>query len=110
MRSRRRPKRFTSGTGSPGCRWKRRPMHSIWPSLSSWRRRNHDPLPIGAILARPSQLREIDLLVDIQCAVHRGQRIFEAGRAVEEHGALVAADAAVGEALLICRVGGGTFP
>src|SRR6266478_5267626 len=57
----------------------------------------------------PSQLRKIDLLVDVERAVHRGERIFEAGRAIEQYRALVAADAPVGEALLISRIGGAPF-
>src|SRR5712671_4653356 len=57
----------------------------------------------------PSQLREINLLIFVERAVHRGERIFEAGRAIEQYSALVAADAAIAEALLIRRIGGAPF-
>jgi hypothetical protein len=66
-----------------------------------------DLLPIGAILARAlhSLAKSISLLIS---SVRR-QRIFESGCTVEEHGALMAADTAVGEALFVGRVSGGAF-
>src|SRR5262245_19779042 len=65
----------------------------------------------AAVLSRLTvlrcKLRVIDRLVAIQCTVHGRQGIFESARTVEQHDLLVAADAAISETLLECRVGGG---
>src|SRR5215475_8233922 len=56
----------------------------------------------------PSQPRKIDRLVFVERPVHGGQRIFEAARTIKQYGALVTPDAAVGEALLVRRIGSAT--
>src|SRR5580692_6523881 len=50
------------------------------------------------------KLREVDRFKAIERAANWRQRIFQAGRAVEQHDLIAALDPAVGEALLVGRV------
>src|SRR5262249_10562686 len=64
---------------------------------------------VASQCAARSQLRVVDLLVYIERPVHGWQRVFEAARAIEEHGTLVTANATVCEALLVRRVRSASF-
>src|SRR3954468_1185675 len=55
------------------------------------------------------ELRIVDRLVAIERPVYRRQGVFQTGGAVEQHHAIGLADAAVGEAVLVGRVGRSAF-
>src|ERR1700722_9943688 len=55
------------------------------------------------------KLRIVDRLKAIQRAANWRQRIFQAGRAVEQHDLVAALDPAVGEALFVGRVSRSAF-
>src|SRR5262245_22937165 len=75
------------------ARWRpalrRRPASSVQGRYRAVTATNHPPLPLD------SQRRKVDRLAAVERTAHRRQRILEAGGAVEEHRALVPADASL---------------